>query len=216
MNGVIATGTFTSADGRTTGEVVLTAAGNTVTAALQSFTTPAVGRLELQLSPHPVDATCAADSWSFVMNQDEGTPNTWTLPIAIPGGGPFDVDPTYLRTVIVRADADAGKPNVDGCVYPALAAARLDWNLAPSHTGLVVSDHGARDHATGAVTMADGRPSTYTVAPGDTLEAIESRFGITGDDFRYLNPFDSAVTTETLRYGTVVNLTPAHRGAPPR
>ncbi len=125
------------------------------------------------------------------------------------------MDPTYLRTVIVRADADVGKPNVDGCVYPALAAARLSWNLAPSHTGLVVSDHGARDHATGAVTMADERPSTYTVAPGDTLEAVESRFGITADDFHYLNPFDGAVATETLRNGAVFNLTPAHRGAPP-
>jgi LysM repeat protein len=69
--------------------------------------------------------------------------------------------------------------------------------------------------ASGAVTTADGRPSTYTVASGDTLEAIERRFGITADDLHYLNPFNGAVTTETLKYGTVFNLSRANRGAPP-
>lgn len=214
LSGVIATGTLTALDGHTTGDVVLTATGNTVTAALHGFRTPATGQIEVQLSPHPVNATCAADSWSFVMNQAAGASDSWTLPISV-SGGPFEVDPTYLRTVIVRADADAGKPNPEGCVYPALAAAELDWKLAPSHTGLVVSDHGARDHAAGVVTMANGRPSTYTVAPDDTLEAIESRFGITADDLHYLNPFTGAVTTATLRYGTIYNLSPANRGAPP-
>lgn len=212
LNGVIATGTLTSLDGHTTGDVVLTAAGNVVTAALQAFHTPATGQIDLQLSPRPLNATCAADSWSFVMNQ-AGAPDSWMLPIF--GDGPFAVDPTYLRTVIVRADADAGKPNPDGCAYPPLAATQLSWKLAPSHTGLVVADHGARDHARGAATMADGRPSTYTVAAGDTLEAIESRFGITADDLHYLNPFDGVITTATLRYGTVYNLSPANRGAPP-
>jgi hypothetical protein len=212
LNGVIATGTLSSMDGRTTGDVVLTATGNVVTASLQAFHTPATGQIDLQLSPHPVKAACAADSWSFVMNQ-AGAPDRWMLPIS--ADGPFAVDPTYLRTVIVRADADAGKPNSDGCAYPPLAEAELSWKLAPSHSGLVVSDHGTRDHARGVVTMADGRPSTYTVAPGDTLEAIVSRFGITADDLHYLNPFDGGVTTETLRYGTVYNLSPANRGAPP-
>lgn len=214
LSGVIATGTLTSFDGRTTGDVTLTATGNTVIAALDTFHTPATGQIELQLSPHPVGATCAADSWSFVMNQSTGASDEWTLPISTPGG-PFDVDPTYLRTVIVRADGDAGKPNPDGCVYPALAAAQLSWKLAPTHTGLAVSDHGTREHATGSMTLANGRPSTYTVAPDDTLEAIESRFGITADDFDYLNPYNSAITTPTLKYGTVYNLSPANRGAPP-
>ncbi|QNE37334.1 LysM peptidoglycan-binding domain-containing protein [Leifsonia shinshuensis] len=148
------------------------------------------------------------------MNPSTGTSDLWTLPTSIPGG-PFEVDPTYLRTVIVRADADAGKSNPDGCVYPALAAAQLSWKLAPTHTGLAVSDHGTREHATGMTTMADGRPSTYTVARDDTLEAIESRFGITADDLDYLNPYNSAITTPTLKYGTVYNLSPADRGAPP-
>jgi len=214
LNGVIATGTLTSLDGHTTGDVILTATGDTVTAAVHGFHTSATGQIDLQLSPHPVNAACAADSWSFVMNQAAGASDSWTLPISV-YGGPFEVDPTYLRTVIVRADADAGKPNPEDCVYPALAAAELNWKLAPSHTGPVVSDHGTRDHAGGVVTMANGRPSTYTVAPDDTLEAIESRFGITADDFHYLNPFNGAITSETLRYGTIYNLSTANRGAPP-
>lgn len=214
LAGVIATGSLTSSDGQTTGDVVLTATGNTVTAELNAFRTSVSGQLDLQLSPYPVNAKCAADSWSFVMDQETGTSDKWILPISMPGG-PFDVDPTYLRTVVVRADADAGKPNPDGCAYPALAAAQLNWNLEPSHADLVISDHGVRDHAAGLVTMANGRPSTYTVAPGDTLEAIESRFAITADDLHYLNPYYSALTTPVLKYGTTFNLSRANRGAPP-
>jgi len=214
LSGVIATGTLSSPDGRTTGDLVLTATGDTVLAELRDFHTPAAGQIELHLSPHPADTRCAADSWSFVMNQTSDGSDTWALPISVPGG-PFEVDPTYLRTVVVRADADAGKPNPDGCVYPPLATAQLDWKLAPTHTGLVVTDHGSRDQASGAVTTADGHPSTYTVAPGDTLEAIERRFRITADDLHYLNPFTGALTTPTLRYGTVLNLSRANRGAPP-
>jgi hypothetical protein len=213
LDGVIATGTLASLDSRTTGEVVLTATGNTVIAALQGFQTPAAGQIDLQLSPFPLNTKCAADRLSFVMNQASAA-DTWTLPMTIPGG-PFDEDPTYLRTVIVRADSAAGKPNSDGCVYPPLAAAELNWKLAPTHIDLAVSDHGVRDHATGTVTMANGRPSTYTVAPEDTLEAIEGRFGITADGFRYLNPYNEAITTPTLKYGTVYNLSPSNRGAPP-
>lgn len=213
LDGVVATGTLASADGRTAGQVVLTAAGNTVTATLKGFFTAATSQLELDLSPHPQDAQCPADRWAFQMNEVDGETHSWSLPIAV-AGGPFQVDPTYLRTVVLRADADAGKPNADGCVYPALALATLTWKIAPSHTGLVVTDHGPRPQATGTVTVADGQPSTYTVAPNDTIEAIRARFGITADDFYYLNPFNGMTDDSELRYGTVYNLSPTNRGAP--
>lgn len=213
LDGVVATGTLASADGRTAGQVILTAASGTVTATLKDFHTAATGQLELQLSPHPLNAQCPADSWSFVMNGVDGETDTWSLPISVPGG-PFGVDPSYLRSVVLRADAEVGKPNADGCLYPELAIAPLTWKTSPSHIGLVVTDQGTRPHATGTVTMANGHPSTYTVAPNDTIEAIRSRFGITAEDFLYLNPFNGTIEDSELKYDTVYNLSPADRGAP--
>lgn len=214
LDGVIATGTLPSATGEATGRITLTATGNRVRATLTDFHSSATGQLDLQLSPNPVTAKCAADSWSFVMNAVEGEQDAWSLPIGV-AGGPFEVDPTYLHTAVLRVDADAGKPNDDGCVYPVLAAATLNWSIPPTHAELTVSDHGRRAHAEGAVTTTGGHPSTYTVAPGDTVEAILARFALTREQFGYLNPYDGAVETPDLRYGTVYNLSPADRGAAP-
>jgi len=214
LNGVIATGPLVSTDGRTNGTVVLTAANGVVTASIDGFATASTGQLDLHLSPYAPGVTCPADSWSFVMNGVTGSAATWSLPIDV-NDGAFDVDPTYLRTAVLRADADAGKPNTDDCVYPVLAVAKLDWRTAPTHTGFAVTDHGRRSGANGSVTEAQGQLSTYTVAPDDHMRAICDRFGLTAADLLYLNPFTGATADSELTYGTVFNLLPANRGAPP-
>jgi hypothetical protein len=215
LAGVIATGAITADDGSPAGRLVLTAADNTVTATIEDFRTTATGQLDLQLTPQPVGAKCPADSWSFVMNQVDDEPHTWSLPIHV-AGGPFEVDPRYLRSAVLRVDADGGQPGADGCAEAVLAVAPLTWNTASTHVGLVVTDHGARPHATGIVGREGaGTLSTYTVAPNDTVEAILARFHLTADDFNYLNPWDVGVEDSALRYGTVFNLLPANRGAPP-
>jgi hypothetical protein len=212
LDGVIASGILASADGRTKGQVVLTATGNTVTATVENFVTAATGQLDLHLTPHPESAKCPADNWSFVMNGVDGKTDTWSLPISV-HGGPFEIDPTFLHTVVLRVDADGGTPNADGCVYPVLAVAPLTWSTTP-HARVVVTDHGARPHASGSVTTENGKPSMYTVAPNDTIETIRARFGVTADDFSYLNPFTGMIDNSELRYGSVYNLSPALRGAP--
>lgn len=53
------------------------------------------------------------------------------------------------------------------------------------------------------------------VAPNDTVEAILTRFGITADDFSYLNPISGDVDDAELKYGIVYNLSSADRRVPP-
>jgi LysM repeat protein len=53
---------------------------------------------------------------------------------------------------------------------------------------LHVVDSGIRTGGTGVVTMVDGKPASYAVAPDDVMKAIAERFGITVDDILYLNP----------------------------
>ncbi len=49
-------------------------------------------------------------------------------------------------------------------------------------------DNGPRNYATGTVTVdADGRPASYTVAPGDQSEYIAERFGFLVRGIEYLN-----------------------------
>jgi hypothetical protein len=214
LSGIVATGTLSSTDGATSGTVVLTAEGGDVTATIDDFTTAATGQLDLELSPHPATAACPADSWSFVMNAVDAEPHTWDLPTNIEGG-PFQVDPSYLRSAVLRVDAAQPAAGSNGCAAPVLAVASLTWKTAPTHQGLAAVDHGSRQHATGTAASANGTLSTYTVAPNDTIEAICARFGLTEDDFAYLNPFDADDSDTTLRYGTVFNLDAANRGAPP-
>ncbi|WP_460536271.1 hypothetical protein [Humibacter ginsengiterrae] len=45
--------------------------------------------------------------------------------------------------------------------------------------------------------------------------APNARFGITADDFSYLNPISGDVADAELKYGIVYNLSPADRGVPP-
>jgi len=214
LSGVIATGTLASSDGSTSGTIVLTAADGVVTATIDDFHSTATGQLDLDLTPYATTATCPSDSWRFVMNGVNAEPHTWSLPISIEGG-PFEVDPSYLRSAVVHVDSATGTAGPDGCITPVLAAAPLTWDVPDTHAGLVVADHGTRADATGTTTSTDGVPSTYTVAPGDTFPAIRQRFALTKDDFEYLNPFTADASDGALRYGTVYNLSAADRGAPP-
>ena len=144
LSGVIATGTLASSDGSTSGTIVLTAADGVVTATIDDFHSTATGQLDLDLTPYATTATCPSDSWRFVMNGVDAEPHTWSLPISIEGG-PFEVDPSYLRSAVVHVDSATGTAGPDGCITPVLAAAPLTWDVPDTRAGLVVADGASGD-----------------------------------------------------------------------
>ncbi len=84
------------------------------------------------------------------------------------------------------------------------------WSITPQRIDLVAADAGPRAAAKGEVTIVDGAPTAYAVAPNDLVENVAERFGMTVDDLLYLNVFRSP-SGETLRTGETLNLTVADR-----
>jgi hypothetical protein len=91
-----------------------------------------------------------------------------------------------------------------------LAFATINWTIPDTRPDLKVVDSGPRPLATGTVTRVDGFPASYLVMPGDQLASIARRLGITVDDLRFLNPFD----TRGLEAGQTLNLDKKLRGSP--
>jgi hypothetical protein len=211
LSGVVATATLTSSDGRTTGQVALITTGSTLTATLSNLHTGAAGRLDATLSTATPAMTCPADRPSLPMSGIDGDPDAWTLRIV--NDQPLTLDPTFLRTIVLVPDSAIGKPSADGCRTPTLAIGKLTWKV-PASPAFPVTDQGARPHAIGKVSVVGGKPSTYTVAPNDDLEAIRARFGLSMEQFDYLNPFDTSTNDGNLTYGTVFNLSAKERGLP--
>jgi hypothetical protein len=121
-----------------------------------------------------------------------------------------DGDPTFLRTVLVKLyDPEAF---ADGCYVPVLSSAVLSWTLPDMRPGLVVVDSGKTGGATGEVTIVDGEPVSYTVAPNDMATEVAARFGITVDDLFYLNPVRTTfIKYPLLQLGEVLNISKSHR-----
>jgi hypothetical protein len=71
-------------------------------------------------------------------------------------------------------------------------------------------DLGPREFATGTVTYnKQGRPATYTVAPGDADIAIEQRFCLTSEElYSNLNRRFCTANRYPTQPGTVFNLDP--------
>src|SRR5512140_3682668 len=59
--------------------------------------------------------------------------------------------------------------------------------------------------ATTTASATPGGERTYTVAPGDTLSAIATKFGTTVDEIKALNGF----TSDTLQIGATLRIPPA-------
>lgn len=66
-------------------------------------------------------------------------------------------------------------------------------------------DNGPREFASGEVVLQDGIPTTYTVAPGDAMQAIGARFCTFSVDVFYLNDVH---LQGTIQPGDVLRLRP--------
>ncbi|MET4639743.1 LysM domain-containing protein [Mycetocola sp. 2940] len=117
-------------------------------------------------------------------------------------------DPSFLRTVLITLYDEVAFAK--GCYISVLSSAVLTWTLPDMRPGLVVEDSGRTGGASGIVTIVDGEPRNYTVAPNDLIAEVTARLGITIDDLFYLNPTTIA-GSHMLQAGDVLNLSKAHR-----
>lgn len=205
LHGVIGTGTFTSPDGSTTGTVSITAQSGQFYLTVTGFHSTQSGALQLSFSPWPASTECLADQNSFGFGNIDSLPNLTDLPL-----GPQEGDPTFYRTLVLDRGAitpDGTNTDPHGCVLTPLAFAPITWTAPNTRPYLHATDNGSTVGAEGTVTNAAGEPASYLVTADDNLDSIARRFGITVDDIRYLNPFDST----QLEPGQTLNLDNANR-----
>lgn len=204
---VVATGQF---EGSATGTVELvTIEGGMYEVRLTNFTTSVAAPYELLLSPYPLtdDRTCL-DTFVF----DLGDPS-------LNGPGPFPIgpfeawgfDPSFLDGAAlgqyIESDAVA-----NDCLRTVVARAPFTWDFPDLRPDLDVVDSGPAVGAMGEVTLENGEPDSYTVAPDDIMGEIANRFGVTVDDVFYLNPARLPNSRDTVAYADeVLNLSRANR-----
>jgi LysM domain len=203
VTGVVGTGTFSSPDGATSGSVTITAASGDFYLSLSNFATTEQGTLELSFSPYSAATPCLGDQFnlSFGNSSKAATQDNLAL-------GPEEGDPSFYKTVVLeRSPSQTSTTATGGCVLAPLAFATVKWTIPDTRPALKIVDAGSRPLASGTVTTDNGTPTSYLVMPGDQLTTIAKRLGITVDDIRFLNPFD----TIGLEAGQRLNLSKALR-----
>ena len=175
---------------------------------LLNFRSERNGDVELRVVPIVVEpgAGCTGSPMQFSYgNLPPGAHHVFPLM-----GDFLHDDPSFLDSVIISTQNPVAAP--DGCHLNVLASAILDWTLPDMRPGLTVSDAGRTGGAAGIVTIVDGEPRSYTVAPDDLSVEVAARLGITEDDLFYLNPNRTAMVRHPLlQAGEVLNLSKTHR-----
>ncbi|MCP2032289.1 hypothetical protein L1277_002392 [Okibacterium sp. HSC-33S16] len=176
--------------------------------ALLGFSSARSEDVELRITPNLVEP--GTPCTSSIMNMSYGNlphqpEQTFTLPADFTSG-----DPSFLDTVLIsHHDFEAF---TEGCFVSVLSSAVLHWTLPDMRPGLVVADSGKTGGANGEVTVIDGAPVDYSVAPNDIASEVAARFGMTIDDLFYLNPTRiTFVEYPLLEIGEVLNISKAHR-----
>lgn len=205
---VVATGTLTG-DDRVSGaaEVRVTEVG-TFELHLLDFRSDYPGDVSLAWSPRVVepDTKCT----SSIMTVDYGNITDYPTRVFPIMNDLTHGDPSFLRTVVIRVHGDPAFPAI--CHVAVLSSTVLTWTLPDMRPGLVVEDSGRTGGASGIVTIIDGKPRSYTVAPDDLSDEVAARLGITVPDLYFLNP--TRMTPggyRVLNAGEVLNLSKDHR-----
>lgn len=205
LKGEIGTASFVSPNGKTTGNVRITARDGGFFVGLTNFTITEPGTVGLTFSPWDPTTTCPVDQNAFDFGNLSAAPSQLDLPM-----GPWEGDPSLFKTLVVnRIQPPGSTPDMNGCVRTPLAFAPVAWTVPDTRPQLHVHDSGSATGAEGAATTSSGVSTSYLVARGDYLNGIAGRFGISIDDIAFLNPFH----TTQLQPGQRLNLSKALRGA---
>lgn len=182
---VVAVGEIQSTDGKTRGHVVIkNVVGDQYDLIVSGYSTNVGGERAVALArtdtPTPDECLLGTDSiqvGALAPGVDQVV--TAYLPPEKTGG-----DPSNLKSL---SFATLGG-DTTGCGGSITAHATLSWAFPTPYDHVAVVDGGAGPGARGAVELADGVPVRYTVAAGDTLTAVLSRFGLSIGELQYLNP----------------------------
>ena len=120
--------------------------------------------------------------------------------------------PSYLTSLVTysAATSDDGLP-VELGPNKVLAVSTVTWSIPVRQSNVHPVDGGARANASGAVTAttAGGAPKSYVIAPGDLIDAVAARFGISVEDLIWLNANLQVFGDQQYLYeGTTLNLDP--------
>jgi hypothetical protein len=195
--GVVATGTLTSADGDELGPVEITHAGSEFAFDLPEYEFGPAEEIYIALSDSPftLDECGDANIWQI------GFPSDMSSVGALSEAYP---DPSFFTSLLLVAPGREVPGST--CIQPILAVAALTWSIPDTHPWVEPVDSGAASGAQGTV---DGE--VYTTAPGDSWNAIAERFGISGSDLEWLNPIRTPGTPETAYEDQLLNLNPDDR-----
>lgn len=113
-------------------------------------------------------------------------------------------DPSFLKGLVF---VDPNRASIS-CGFVVVATATLVWRLPDMNPGLEAVDGGVRENAGGVVEGTTAPPVAYTARGGDTAAGIASRFGMTADNLRWLNP---TLRLAPVRQDERINLDPDSR-----
>lgn len=207
---VVATGSLTSVDGLTTGDVAVTAVGSgEFGLVISNYSSPvhADTIADLSAKPFTEEAYCANGFMTLSLgNLTLGPTITSDINFTEITLG----NPDFLDTLVLTLN-DGNAPRT-GCFYPVVASAPLTWTMPDLRPDIRVFDNGSTGGATGDVTTERGIPVSYRVASGDVMAEIAARFGISVADVFYLNPAREPASQDPVAYTSeVLNLDKAGR-----
>ncbi|MDQ1528522.1 MAG: hypothetical protein QOH77_312 [Actinomycetota bacterium] len=212
-NGVMASGSFRSSDGTTSGQFEITNSAGRFTLSVTHFTSTFTGELLISLSDADVAVGVCGENLSLPIEfGDQIGRDNGGLSEDISGPNSGWGDPSFLMNLVVMKYPTAGVVH-GGCAQPILAFSPIAWRIPETHPDLLVRDAGVRNAAWGTVVSKNGKPFSYLTHQGDNWSQIAKRFGISEADLTWLNPIRLVEYKPRVAYvGQVLNLSPANRG----
>lgn len=134
-----------------------------------------------------------------------------TTPTSASGSFGAVSQPSYLSTLVVYSTSTSSDVPVELATGKVLAVAPVAWSVPARQTNIAPVDSGATAFATGTLeaTTASGAPKRYTVAPGDLVDVVAQRFGVSVSALLYLNQGLQVIDDEQhLFEGTTLVLDP--------
>ena len=211
-DGTVGTGTLTSWNGKTTGQLRVVAKSGNFTLMFSSFSTDYPGQLTFGLADTAVRMTQCGENnlWQIGLTPPDNIVKP-SMSLGLPNVADGYTDPSFFQTFLLLQYPDG--TTTRGCQQPIIALAKIAWTMKPIYPGLTVHDSGKAASAEGVVKLINEKPFSYVTAVRDTWSSIAARFGLTPAELLYLNPIRHPEAVPAIAYeGQILNLDPANRG----